>query len=68
MDVLRTEGFEEQSRRFSLRFTCEACVFFQPAAQRCLHGWPTEAHRAVRYATAPRPGDVVTFCKEFEAD
>jgi hypothetical protein len=44
---------------FSLRFTCDDCLYFQPDDQACAHEWPTKEHRLPVIET-------VVFCKEFE--
>ncbi len=47
---------------FTLRFTCEHCVHFEPEARACSHGYPSEAHREPPL----EPGADLSFCKEFE--
>jgi len=66
MHLPRTARFDEEAARFALRFTCDDCSHFDVAGERCRHGWPTEEHRATRYAQPPRADDEVVFCKEFE--
>jgi hypothetical protein len=61
MMLPRTTAFAEESVRFGLVFSCEDCGNFDAARESCRHEWPTGLHR--RTAT----GDVVVFCKEFEA-
>ena len=58
------EEFQEQRRRFQLRFCCEDCVQFDGEQDRCAHGWPAHDHRRARYADATRLE--VVYCKEFE--
>jgi hypothetical protein len=53
--------FVREAEEYQLRFTCETCLHFLRATDRCAHGWPNEEHREV-----PKEGQVVTFCKEFE--
>jgi hypothetical protein len=65
MQVLRSARFDEESRRYDLRYTCEDCGHFDPPSETCRHGWPSEAHRKAG-AGSPAPGDAVVFCKEFE--
>ena len=66
MKIARTDRFDEEARRYGLRFTCEDCGMFDAARERCRHGWPVEAHRLSRYLAPPEPGSEVIFCKEFE--
>jgi hypothetical protein len=66
MRVARTERFDDEAERFSLRFTCEDCGHFDGARQQCRHGWPTGPHRREHYLRPLRTGDDVVFCKEFE--
>jgi hypothetical protein len=61
----RDARFDEESSRFGLAFTCEACGHFDAARDGCAHEWPTALHRRARYVDR-QPADVV-FCKEFEA-
>jgi hypothetical protein len=56
-------AFVAQRESFALRFTCEYCTYFDPARERCTHGYPTHEHRLSRYAT---DGGELIFCKEFE--
>ena len=64
--LLRTPRFDEESRRFALRFCCEDCGHFDAATDRCRHRWPDAPHRLARYQAEPQPGDELVFCKEFE--
>ena len=52
------ERFEEEAKRFALRWSCEDCVHFAHETQTCSHGYPTEQHR--------RKARPVVFCKEWE--
>jgi hypothetical protein len=67
--LTRTSSFDDESERFSLRFCCEDCAYFDGSAARCRHDWPTELHRRAHYCVElPRTdaaGELV-FCKEFE--
>jgi hypothetical protein len=56
----RNPQFDEEQQRFSLRFCCEDCGFFEQATERCRHDWPNEKHRA------DHVGELLIFCKEFE--
>ena len=56
-------SFVAQRERFSLRFTCEHCTYFDEPRERCVHGYPNQEHRAAYYAAGP---SVLAFCKEFE--
>ncbi len=56
------EPLRLQAERFSLRYTCEDCVYFLPDAPRgdgCVHGYPNQEH--LRRAAGP-----IVFCKEYE--
>jgi hypothetical protein len=57
-------AFEQQRQAFRFVFACEHCVYFDAAAIRCAHGYPTDEHRSSAFASeGPRTG---MFCKEFE--
>ena len=58
-----TDAFRDERGRYRLRFTCEHCTYFRTEDERCMHGYPNEAHREARYQGA---ADELTFCKEFE--
>lgn len=75
MRQLALPQFESERSRFSLRFTCEHCTYFNPVNERCTHGYPNAEHREQRYhveaarslATPDQPGaGALVFCKEFE--
>jgi hypothetical protein len=55
--------FRDQRARYTLRFTCEHCSYFEPHAQRCSHGYPNQAHREAHYE---EPDVELIFCKDFE--
>ena len=57
--------FVEQRAQYALRFTCEHCSHFQVESERCVHGYPTEVHRAARYEGASAETELV-FCKDFD--
>ena len=63
MKIAQDQTFRDERERFALRFTCEDCALWDPANDRCAHGFPTREHRRTRYDDAH--ADVV-FCKEFE--
>jgi hypothetical protein len=44
-----------------LRFACEDCAHFDPAADRCAHEYPTIEHKRAQLERG-----VLVFCKEFE--
>ncbi len=50
----------DEAARYALRFACEDCASFDPARERCAHGYPP----------GPRRGaldeDELSFCKEFD--
>jgi hypothetical protein len=56
--------FDAERRRFALAFTCEGCAHFDPDAERCASGYPTEDHRLARYDRDPEAE--VVFCKDFD--
>ncbi len=56
-DDLRREMAE-----FSLRFTCEACIHYDPDSRACSNGFPTEPHRHVDLRRVRE----IEFCKLFE--
>jgi hypothetical protein len=56
--------FVEESRRFRLRFTCDACVHFDGDRGQCSHGYPTAPHRGIEPSQDGHAQ--VVFCKEFE--
>jgi hypothetical protein len=53
--------FREERAAFALRYTCEQCTYFDPASERCTHGYPNGEHRD---GCADQPE--LVFCKEFE--
>jgi len=63
MKIPRDEVFDEQARRFRLRFCCEDCALFHDPTGRCIHEFPNEEHRASVYE-AGYP--LIVFCKDFE--
>lgn len=52
----------EQSRRFRLCFTCDACQHFDADSAECSHGYPTAPHRVADLEGVSE----LLFCKEFE--
>jgi hypothetical protein len=58
-------AFLDERRTFSLRYTCEYCVHFDPDAQACSFTYPTQPHRQAQH-DALQDGDVLMFCKTFE--
>lgn len=63
MKLPQDATFRTQRDRHALRFTCEHCALFDDVRERCAHGFPTDEHRALRYAD---PEAHVVFCKDFE--
>lgn len=63
MEVPQDEGFREQRRAFSFRFTCDACVHFDDRAEACSLEYPPGRHLAVYYEN---PAVDLCFCKEFD--
>ena len=62
METVVDERFREEVRRFSLRFTCESCIHFEPETASCENGFPTGPHRRLRLDSVSR----LAFCKMFE--
>jgi hypothetical protein len=59
----------EEAETFCFRFECDDCLHFDDDAERCVHGYPTEAHRlgpSGALAMRARAAGSITFCKEFE--
>ena len=48
-----------------LQWNCESCAHFTGEG-RCAHDFPTEKHRAARYADQGESGPDIFFCKEHE--
>jgi hypothetical protein len=48
--------------RFRLRFSCEQCVYHDPARSLCSEGYPDGEHRARHMQV----GEDLSFCKLFE--
>jgi hypothetical protein len=60
--TLVDEKFRLEVARFGLRFTCEHCAHFASDTERCAHGYPVAAHRALVLDDLAE----LEFCKEFE--
>lgn len=56
------DRLRQEARRYGLRFTCEACAWFDAEDGGCSHAYPNEAHRDI---DLDREAEV-SFCKEFE--
>jgi hypothetical protein len=56
------EQFVEEAGRFALRFSCEHCVYFDPAGEICSEGYPNHEHRSANLVGRA----IVVFCKSFE--
>jgi hypothetical protein len=54
--------FLEETRKFRLTFTCEACAHYVPESGECANGYPNQAHRAASLDELTE----LEFCKEFE--
>jgi hypothetical protein len=63
MKLPQDAAFCREREHYALRFTCEDCALFDDARGTCAHGFPTDEHRARRYADAAMP---LVFCKDFE--
>ncbi|MET0339839.1 MAG: hypothetical protein ABW252_02510 [Polyangiales bacterium] len=62
MKQARTPAFGEERQRFTLRFTCEHCTYFDACTERCTHGYPNAVHRLAYNEDASE----LVFCKDFE--
>ncbi|HEX2732503.1 MAG TPA: hypothetical protein VHM70_12910 [Polyangiaceae bacterium] len=62
MRQIADQEFHEQCRTFALRATCDSCAHFDPEAEVCGEGYPSDEHRHLPVAV----GDVMCFCKMFE--
>ncbi|MEM1418169.1 MAG: hypothetical protein AAGH15_24955 [Myxococcota bacterium] len=62
MRIPWSERFRVEAEERGLRWNCESCVHFT-GEERCAHDFPTQNHRAARYADG---GVDVLFCKEHE--
>ena len=56
------ERLRKELRDFSMRFTCEDCVWFDQDSAACALGYPNHEHRAPDLNRASH----IVFCKEFE--
>jgi hypothetical protein len=63
VDVALDARFRHEREHFRLYLYCEDCALFDEGSERCVHGYPTAAHRRPR---DPASESKVTFCKEFE--
>ncbi|MDX2054945.1 MAG: hypothetical protein SFV15_21260 [Polyangiaceae bacterium] len=54
--------FLVEARAFALKFSCEACAYFDEGTGGCGNGYPNVEHRNAELESAPH----VVFCKEFE--
>jgi len=63
MRIPRDERFDEERRRWELRFCCEDCAYFHAPSGRCIHEFPNEEHRRGYYDA---PGEWIVFCKDFD--
>ena len=65
MKFTPNEHFWNEEKTYRLKYTCEACAFFDRPTGQCAHGWPNAEHREEWYRGRP---DWIVFCKEFELD
>jgi len=56
------QRFMEEAELYRLRFSCEACAYFDAESGRCGNGYPNADHRWRSLKLTPH----VVFCKEFE--
>lgn len=57
------EQFRGEIAKYNLRCTCDACGAFEPVANACAYGYPTEPHRRLPLTTERQE---FVFCKAFE--
>jgi hypothetical protein len=55
------EQLLEETSRYALKYTCEACAHFNVVDGSCSLGYPNGGHRLVPLQL----GKKLTFCKEF---
>jgi len=56
------DRFRQEARRFVLRFTCDACAYFDPDQSLCSNGYPAREH----WRVDPERVTELSFCKLFE--
>lgn len=61
--IPQDERFRREAAVHRLKFNCEDCSLFDVVHERCIHGYPTEGHRAARYED---PTVDLLFCKDFD--
>ena len=65
MEVTYKVTFEEQTKRFSFRFTCDHCAHFDDKTGACIHGFPNRMHKLAYYRATRKPKTIL-FCKDFD--
>jgi len=64
-----TDSLLEEVRQFSLRSSCQHCLYFLEDSERCLHEWPNDEQKRwpldAPDANGERPA-TMSLCKEFE--
>jgi hypothetical protein len=65
MKIPFNKNFQEQQIRYSFKFTCENCMYFDYNIKQCAHEYPNEEHSIKYYMEEPLPEEIV-FCKQFE--
>ena len=66
MRLFVDETYLREREAFRLVATCEECVHYAPRAAECSLTYPTAPHAKATH-DALRDGDVLLFCKTFEA-
>ncbi len=66
MRIAVDERFHLEVERFVLLSTCEHCVYFERAFERCANGYPNAMHRDAAFARGGVGAPM--FCKEFELE
>ncbi len=56
------DRLRREARTYRLKFTCEACVHFDPDQRRCSHCYPHRQHCGVDLERVQE----LSFCKLFE--
>jgi hypothetical protein len=62
MRQIADSNFIRESSEFSLRASCEHCVYFEPDSELCTEGYPNAEHRRLPVLA----GELLCFCKMFE--
>lgn len=61
MKTVVDEQFRLEATKFRLQFACPHCAYFDPEADACSEGYPTDEHRSPSLDRS-----ALLFCKLFE--